>query len=115
MIRESDEHRRNNMKNIRDNDPKWVRCDKDTTVRRMNDGEEVECDRYHCASTSHLPLIWTERVAIAMYADQNYKPRTCPWCGSVLTKGGAPMDLIPVWDKLTQMTKMYEPILKGNG
>lgn len=102
------------MKNIRDNDPKWVSCDKDSTKRLMNDGEIVECDRYHCASTSHLPLIWNERVAKRAYKDSSFKARTCPWCGSLLVKGGAPMDLITIWDPLTKKTRVVTPILKGS-
>ena len=103
------------MINIRDKDPKYVRCDKDTTVRRMNDGEEVECDRYHCASTSHLPLIWTERVAIKAYLDRSYKPRTCPWCGAELVKGGAPIEMVEIWDPLMQRNRLVAPMLHGNG
>lgn len=102
------------MKNIRDKDPTWVSCDKDHTERLMNDGNIVKCDRYHCASPSHAPLIWCERVDVRAYADRTFRPRTCPWCKAELVKGGAPMELIEIWDPLMKKNKLVEPVLKGS-
>jgi hypothetical protein len=78
------------MKNIREDDPQWVSCDKDTTRRQMEDGEIVECIRFHCASEHHAPIVYGHRLPVAYVKSEKFKTPECPFCHKPMTKGGCP-------------------------
>jgi len=67
-----------------------INCDKDHTETFMDDGEIVICIRYHCASETHKPNVWGQRIAEKQLKDRNFQVPKCPWCGSTLKRGGIP-------------------------
>lgn len=68
----------------------YIECDKDHTVRQLDDGKVVICSRYHCARTSHFPLVWGDRIPVVQEEEDDFKVPKCPWCGEPLVKGGLP-------------------------
>ena len=78
-----------NMRNIREEDPQWVRCDKDSARRMMEDGEIVKTIRFHCAATAHHPIVYQHRVSEKAMMNPKFQPPTCPYCNKTCVEGGA--------------------------
>lgn len=75
---------------ILDREEPFVACSAVGTVRQMENGEQVECSRYHCAREHHFPNAYGQRIPVLYESDPNFQVPKCPWCGEKLEKGGCP-------------------------
>jgi hypothetical protein len=67
-----------------------IKCDSNHTETFMDDGAIIICSRYHCASASHKPNVYGQRIPVAMEKAPGFVIPKCPYCKGTLVKGGVP-------------------------